>query len=254
LAQLRAAPLYSFNEREVDAYLQWLCAQQPDMRGRVVHLARKNIGQPYRAFLLGEFPFELRDADPLHCLSASDCVTFVEQTYAMAMACDWSSFFKTLQRLRYRGGIVGFETRNHFPEADWNPNNSWLFDEVTDRLADGAAEPMETRIDRAAFYSQHGLRRVLAPQIIQGRFVPVARLSAVTAGLADGDVVELVKGQDQWKHVSHMGLIFHDSAGNPTILHSGSPAVREESLANYLAKHADVVGLKLLRPKPQPLP
>src|SRR4051794_4425044 len=53
LKKLKAAPLYSFNESDVDAYLKFLHADEPDPIQRLLHLARKNIGQPYEIFLLG---------------------------------------------------------------------------------------------------------------------------------------------------------------------------------------------------------
>ena len=40
-------PLYKCTEAEVDQYLKFLSATEPDLRKRIVHLARKNIGQPY---------------------------------------------------------------------------------------------------------------------------------------------------------------------------------------------------------------
>ena len=39
-------------------------------------LARKNLGQPYDIYLLGEMPFETYDPQPIYCLSKSDCVVF----------------------------------------------------------------------------------------------------------------------------------------------------------------------------------
>lgn len=247
MAALQRAPLYTFNEQEIDAYLRQLSGDQPDTLARLTHLARKSLGQPYRPFLLGEFPFELTDPDPLYCLSASDCVTLVEQSYALALSSDWSGFFKTLQRIRYMNGVIGYETRNHFAEADWNPNNAWLFEEVTDRLAPAASEPIQTRVDRAAFLARAGVRCSDPPQVVSGRFIPVARLSSVAAGLRDGDIVELVKGDGQWQYVSHMGLVFHDREGRVTLLHSGKPAVLEEPLAGYLERHPAITGLRFLR-------
>src|SRR5215207_6854851 len=44
IKRLKAAPLYSFNEKDVDAYLKFLADDEKDPLKRVVHLARKNIG------------------------------------------------------------------------------------------------------------------------------------------------------------------------------------------------------------------
>ncbi len=126
LVRLLRTPLYRFTEKEVDCYLRYLHEVEPDPRGRVQQLARKMLGQPYKIFLLGEFPFELYDPEPPYSLRQSDCLVFAEHMYAMALAHDWPSFMALLQRIRYRDGRIGMLTRNHYTEADWVVNNSWL--------------------------------------------------------------------------------------------------------------------------------
>lgn len=247
LAALREAPLHTFNEWEVDAYLRWLTHQGMKPTERVVLLARKNIGQPYRLSLLGEYPFELRDADPMVCLSASDCVTFVEQTYAMALSEDWASFFRMLQRIRYKDGQVGLLTRNHFTEADWNVNNAWLFEDVTEALSGGAAEPLRVRVDRAGFFAPYGIGQGLPVEVFEDTYLPRGKLAAALDGLRDGDVVQIVRGEASAPFVGHIGLIVHDGEGGISILHSGRPRVREEPLVDYVAGHPKVLGLKVLR-------
>src|SRR3990172_3362680 len=113
-------PLYEFSEAEIGAYIKHLQASEPDLRKRIVHLARKNIGQPYDIYLLGEMPFETYDPQPMYCLAKSDCLVFSEHTYAMALSGGWPAFMKMLQRIRYRDGQIGVATRNHYTEADWN--------------------------------------------------------------------------------------------------------------------------------------
>ncbi len=85
LAKLENKPLYEFSEAEVGAYLGQLQATEPSLRKRIVKLARKNLGQPYDLYLLGEMPFETYDPQPIYCLTKSDCVVFAEHTYAMAL-------------------------------------------------------------------------------------------------------------------------------------------------------------------------
>ena len=249
LKELREAPLYSFNEHELDAFLKWLADEPMTGSARVVMLARKNIGQPYQIYLIGEYPYELWDADPMYCLSASDCVTFVEHTYAMALAKDWASFFRTLQRIRYKDGKVGMLNRNHFTEAYWNINNAWLFEDVTVTLAAGKSQLMKTVIDRAAFFKKKlgGLRRHIPLQHFESAYIRTKELREVLPRLHDGDVIEFVKGNDKSQYVSHMGLIMHAEDGGVTLLHSAAPAVREEPLLGYVDRHREILGVKFLR-------
>lgn len=247
LDRLRDIPLYNFNERELDTYLAWLDGQPLTSTQRVAHLARKNLGQPYRLYLLGEHPFELQDPDPMYCLFASDCVTFVEHTWSAALSNNWRTFFQTLQSIRYRDGEVGMLTRNHFTSADWNINNAWLFADVTAEVGGNAVQPMRVRVDRAGFFKQFGLGEGLPVEIFHGTFIPRAGIEGVLGSLQDGDVLQIVKGTETWQYVSHLGLILHDKAGRVTMIHSASPAVREEPLMGYLDRYPSILGLKFLR-------
>jgi hypothetical protein len=247
VAVLQTASLHTFNERELDIFLKWFSEQPLRTGERVARLGRQTIGQPCRLFLLGESPFELYDPDPMYCLTASDCVTFVEQTFAMALARDWSSFFQTLQHIRYKDGRVGILTRNHFTEADWNVNNAWLFDDVTEDVSGGGVRPMTSSIDRAAFFAKFGIVCDEPVQPFVGRYIPRKRLPVAARRLKTADVVEIVRGAKGAQYVSHMGLILHNPAGAPMLLHSTQPAVREEPLLQYVDRHPEVLGIKVLR-------
>src|SRR5437868_6898120 len=152
IAELVDKPLYEFTEVEVDTYLRFLSATEPDLRKRILHLARKNIGQPYELYLLGEMPFEPYDPQPIYCLGKSDCLVFTEHTYAMALSHNWPSFMRLLQRIRYRDGQLGVATRNHYTEADWNVSNRWLVEDITKRLAGDTAVKFHEAINRTKFF------------------------------------------------------------------------------------------------------
>lgn len=255
VAALRSAPLYTFNEYELDSYLRDQAAQPLSVTQRVERIARQNLKQPYRLYLLGEYPYELYDPDPMYCLSASDCVTFVEQTYAMALADDWTSFFRTLQRIRYRDGRVGIVTRNHFTEADWNINNAWLFDDVTNSLGEGDdVKPLHESIDRSAFFAKYNIHANLPVQQFEGTYLSKAGVPHMLAQLRTGDVLEIVKGTDKSQYVSHLGLIVVDGGTSVKFIHSGKPCVQEMLLTEYVEKHSDILGVKVLRLAEKPLP
>jgi len=247
LAELQGAPLYTFTEQELDVFLRAIAPAGGTFEQRVATLARKNLGQPYRLSLLGEYPYELYDADPMVCLEASDCVTFVEQTYAMALAHDWPTFFRTLQHIRYKNGVVGMLTRNHFTAADWNINNAWLFDDITDALADDAARPMRVSVDRAAFFEKYGIGQDIPVQAFRGTFIHRSDLPRVAGQLRTADVVEFVRGSEQSQYVGHVGLIMAYGADGVMLIHASEPAVREEPLVEYVHQHPKIIGVKILR-------
>ena len=253
IKKLKVAPLYSFNEKDVDAYLKFLTESEKDPIARVIHLARKNIGEPYQIFLLGEGPYEVFDPDPMYCLDKSDCVTFVEHTYAMALSRDWPSFFRTLQRLRYKDGKVGMLTRNHESVADWNVNNAWLFEEITPRLGDGkAATAMHLSWSPAKFFKQYDIGQDMPDVTISSTYIPRDCMESILSELKDGDVAQVVRGNAREQFVGHFGMVAHGKDGQVNMVHSAEPAVREQGILDYLQKNPKTLGFKFLRPRSEP--
>ncbi|HEV2295982.1 MAG TPA: N-acetylmuramoyl-L-alanine amidase-like domain-containing protein [Tepidisphaeraceae bacterium] len=237
IERLKAKPLYAFTEREVDAYLRHLSATEPDLRRRIVHLARKNLEQPYELYLLGEAPFEQTDPQPIYCLDRSDCVVFAEHTLAIALSNDFPSFMSMLQRIRYKDGQIGVVTRNHYTEADWNVNNRWLLTDVTNQLGGDAVKPFSQKVDRAKFFkTRYKLDESMPVETIQESFIPYERIDSVKPLLRDGDVVNFVTGKGDGYWVGHVGLVAHAPDGTVNLIHSAKPKVREEPIDAYIAR------------------
>lgn len=251
LSDLEARPLYTFTEAEVDQYLPHAWLAEPDLPQRVIHLARKNLGQPYDIYLLGEFPYEFYDTDPLYCLSKSDCLTFCEHMYAMALSRDWWTFLRTLQRLRYKDGTIGMLTRNHWTEVDWDGNNAYLFDDLTTKLGNGQVHvPLTNTVKRAAFFAKFGLGQDLPDEPVNSTYIPKDKVPGVLVELRAGDFVNIVRGDAQAQWVGHTGFIALAADGTVDFLHSAQPAVREQPLLDYLAHDRRCVGIKILRLRP----
>ncbi len=248
LEQLRDLPLYELREKEVDLYLRDLSRRVADPLQRLVHLARKNLGQRYEIFCLGEYPFETYDPDPLYSLDRSDCVTFTEQMYAMALSKDWKGFFSLLQRIRYKDGEIGVASRNHYTEADWNVNNAWLFQDITGQLGGGTSSYV-MRVDRSRMLKkQFGIETKIPVEDFITPYVPVSKLASAYPKLRDGDIIEVVKGKGDGRWIGHVGLFVRGAGGEAHFLHSSAPKVREESLPGYVKRmKGRVFGLKFLR-------
>lgn len=236
LANLLNKPLYTLKPAELGRFLAWQQLEQPLLRQRIAALARKNIGQPYELYLLGEFPYETYDAQPLFDLAKSDCVVFAEHVYAMALSGSWEEFFWMLQRIRYRDGVIGAATRNHYTEADWNLANSWLVQDVT-RTLGAPTQAYRQRIDRRAFLSkQFKIERNIPVQDFDDVFIAKADVAAIEAQLQDGDFVNVISGRNGGYWASHVGLIVTGPDGSRRLLHSAEPQVREETLQAFITR------------------
>jgi hypothetical protein len=245
IAKLIDKPLYKCSETEVGKYIAFLHETEPDLRKRIVHLARKNIGQPYELYLLGELPFEPYDPQPIYCLGKSDCLVFSEHTYAMALSHDWPSFMRLLQRIRYRDGQLGVATRNHYTEADWNISNRWLVDDITKKLAGNTAVRFHEVIDRSAFLKKrYGLSVKIAVEKHNDEYLPYGQIERAKPALRDGDFVNIVRAKKGKADatfggnafVGHVGLICHGPDGEVHLIHSSEPKVREEPIDAYIAR------------------
>ncbi|MFG6432580.1 N-acetylmuramoyl-L-alanine amidase-like domain-containing protein [Roseateles sp. LYH14W] len=236
LGALLNKPLFQMQPAELGRFLAWQQLNQPDLRQRIATLARKNIGQPYELYLLGEFPYETYDRQPLFDLTRSDCVVFVEHIYAMALSASWEEFFWMLQRLRYREGVIGVATRNHYTEADWNMANQWLVQDVTGALG-APTRAYRQRIDRSAFLQKRfKIARDIPVQQFEDVFVAKQDVAAIEAQLLEGDFVNVISGRDGGYWASHVGLIAIGSDGQRHIVHSAEPQVREETLQGFITR------------------
>lgn len=232
-------PIHRMTPEQVDAYLRRMQRDEPDLRRRIAAIGRRNIGQPYVLNLLGEYPWQLHDRLPMFSLTHSDCVVFAEHTYAMALSGSWEEFFWMLQRIRYKDGVIGVATRNHYTEQDWNVNNAWLVTDISDRLAGADAARYELTVDRAAFLrTRHGTEADFPVTRSVETYVPAAHVERVLAQLADGDFVNVIstRGGQHW--ASHVGLVVTQPDGSRHFLNSAEPQVREESFAAFIERVA----------------
>ena len=237
LTMLFNKPLYKMKPIEVGRYITYLHEAEPDLRKRISLLARKNIGQPYEIFLLGEFPYELYDYQPLFSLERSDCVVFVEHIYAMALGHSWEDFFWILQRIRYANGVIGIVTRNHYTEADWNVQNAWLVSDISKQLAGNETATYSSIIDRAAFLKNiHKVDAIIEPQTINESYVPKALVTNFLSQLNAGDFVNVISQKNNEYLASHVGLVVIGENGERHFLHSSAPSVREEKFEEFISR------------------
>ncbi|GJM24304.1 MAG: hypothetical protein DHS20C16_07190 [Phycisphaerae bacterium] len=240
--------LFTFSEDELARYIHDVKSAHPQLTDRVIHLARKNIGQPYDIYLLGEFPFEAHDPDPLYCLTRSDCLTFCEHIYSMALSDDFPSFLQTLQRLRYKDGRVGMLTRNHYTAADWNRNNSGLFLDLTTTLGGGQVHvPLTQVVRRARYFKKFGIGQDIPDEPITDAYIPKERVGEILDELRGGDFVNIVRGSEKSQWVGHTGLVAIGDDGTVNFLHSARPTVREQELVGYLQGDKKCVGVRFMR-------
>jgi hypothetical protein len=204
-------------------------------------------------------------------------LVYSEHTYAMALGHNWSHFMLLLQRIRYRDGRLGVITRNHYTEADWNVSNRWLIKDITGKIAGKRAVKFKQKIDRTRFFKKRYQLTVDIPvEEHKDIYLPMEHVELAKPHLQDGDFVNIVRGivrsgskpnatfgGSAW--VGHVGLIAMGEDGQPHLIHSSKPRVREEPLDTYIARSTKnlaqrdaagksrLLGFKFLRLEDRPL-
>ena len=209
-----AAPIYQMPKADVDTFLAELAAGGKPYGERVHVVADRYLGAPYVNGPLGEGPNGTHDKDPLMDLQHVDCVTFVEQTLALAASKSQDDAFDLLQKIRYKDGHVDFGSRNHFMIADWVANNAFCKD-VSEDL--GVPTKALTRVtSRKDFFA----KRVNAPELGQDipdqtitiAYVPVSEAAAAAKKIPSPSLICFI-GKIDWLFTLHCGLYLRDEHG-----------------------------------------
>lgn len=237
-------PLFQMSDGELDAYLAGLQGRESAFAERLADVAERTLGTPYANGPLGEGPGAPYDPDPLADFTRVDCVTFVEQSLALACSESREEAVGRLQRIRYRDGRIDFEARNHFMITDWFPNNAFCRDATGDLGV--PTESLTRAISRKDFF-----QRVKAPALGQDtpdrtvtlKYVPRTEAAAAEAQLPSPAVVGFV-GKTDWLFVVHCGLYLRDAEGRGRLYQASVPDKKVVSVdfEGYVAQNDRFLG------------
>lgn len=274
-------PFHQMDETEIAAALGDIHASTPSLSGRVAAVSERFLGTPYVPGPLGEGASGEFDRDPLADFKSVDCTTMVEQTLALALEPDLSRAIGILQRIRYKDGKISNRTRNHFPIADWIPNNvaaGYLAD-ITRLVAGGKTGSASKRISKRSWYAAKKLEdlkgfdqeppgdrigrlerfRALGARSQDRRFaieyLPIEELPGLAGAIPSGTVANLVREDraDVPVLVSHQVLII-DRGGSRFVRHAAAGRnVEDVPLLEYFYRYFNsrwkLLGLNLLEPR-----
>jgi N-acetylmuramoyl-L-alanine amidase-like len=250
LAGAPAARAGSTPPRPWDEYLRQVRAD--GLVDRFLQATHALLGTPYANGPLGEGEGATPDPDPLVDFTRVDCVTFLEESLALALTTGPDGpFLANLDRIRYDRGHVDFAERNHYMVTDWIPANAWLVEDVTSSLAPGVARVVTRTIDRAAFLRGHGAAArpgLDDPRTRDLAYIPTESLAAVAPQVRSGDLVFWV-GKADGIFVVHTGLAVRRADGTLDLRHGSSAAghVLDEPFADYAARAKFAIGFLVLR-------
>lgn len=247
--------LAAMQPQEVSAFLQG--QQNSPFLKRLELTSAQALDTPYRLGPLGEGPGAPFDQKPLINFKEVDCVTFCEQSLALALAKDHAETVKILQKIRYKNGQIAMEKRNHYFMADWVPNNRWLVKDISASLP-GHQWLSRTISHRQLFASQNftGIEAI-GDRDLKQAYLPTARLHELPRFLQPGDIGVLIQNRPGI-FAAHTGFFFRQAGGgwvyrNATSI--GPKKVVDTPYADLVAslqRSKNLIGIALVRPHARP--
>jgi hypothetical protein len=230
---------YKLPERERQAIQRLLDAarSQTALGARMKLVSQELLGRPY---LVRPLKGSLTEPEQLVTrVDGFDCVTYVETVLALGSAKTVDDFPEQLRRLRYADGEVAYGARLHYT-TEWNKAN----------LRRGFLQDLTQGALTVERFKVLNYLPGVEPHNECFRFFPKARLSAVSKGLQDGDLIYFVSGR-KGLDTNHLGLVFRD--GERLVLRHATRSRRkvvEQDLAAFCQTHL-MLGFIVARPLEQ---
>ena len=236
-------PTRAWSEDRIEALLE-KTSRLPTSSERIEAVSSEFLGTPYVPHTL-----EAKPGEPERLvvrLDAVDCFTLLDYVEAMRTSRSFDEFQQTLREVRYRGGVVGRETRNHF-FSDWKTHNAGHIQDLTEVLAGPSSRRTLKHLNRRS----GGARWV---EGLPGRDEEV---SWIPSPLLTPDMIQKMRTGDylgcyaeaEGLDVTHVGILIR-RGGSEYLRHASSHhgKVLDEPLRDYAETKP---GMIVLRPLEQ---
>ena len=221
-------------------------AQSLEVNERIETLSALFVGTPYRRDPLGEGEEGAIDRDPLFRLDRVDCLTFLEELWALLGAKSLEEARRRTRLIRYAEGGIDYHHRLHLSWMQWLPVN-----EAKGRVVDITREIGGTATLRER-------KTISGPKQCGGRWKTFCRRlgKRLPVGTVEHDVIPLEHALKIWERIpegvflfvvhedrsylpyriKHAGLVVRDEKGHPRLRHASTThkKVVDVSLFRYL--------------------
>ena len=223
-------------------------AALPDgpLPSRLLAVSERFLSTPYGFSPLGEG--QGKDPDPLIRFDLVDCLTYVEETIALALARSPEQVDPLLAGLRYQKQVL-YEDRNHLMEAQWLPSNvrKGFLKEATGKYGGADVQHSAKVITIATWHSQSSQALELPEERqLVGRFpldvLPLDKAAAHIREVPSGTLMLVVREDLPGKvtRITHLGFVVQK--GKRTFLRHASrnPYLRvvDEDVESFFTRNA----------------
>jgi len=217
--------VYQMTKWEVDSILTVKSGESLTITERMKYYSQLFLGMPYGLSCVGDGPYALYDTNPQLTFDTTNCMVYCEDVLALSISDNYENFFNNLQNIRYKDGVVGMKTRNHYTMADWLPENNWLLHDVVKKVAGDKAKTLTRTISHKKFFSKKGIedmRYVKEDRTLTINYIPFDALMDVKENFRDGDVLALLFKNLDNIFSAHMLMAYNTPDGK---------VIRESSLS-----------------------
>jgi hypothetical protein len=203
-------------EQQIDRLLTETSGKKLTITQRMNIYSSYFLGTPYAFTCVGDGKDALYEPYPLVNFDSTNCMAYCEHVLALSISDSWDNFFNNLQQIRYKDGLIGMRTRNHYTMADWLPENSWLLEDVTRKVGGMLTKQVTRTISHEQFFKNKGisdLRHVLPDRTLTIDVIPKQDLLKIRDNLKEGDIGALIFADKDNIFSAHMWMVMNTAEG-----------------------------------------
>jgi len=208
--------IYKMDKADINDLLTKKSVENLTITERMSFYSEMFLGMPYGFTCVGDGPYALYDTKPLLTFDTTNCMVFCEDVLALSISDSYENFFNNLQQIRYKDGIIGMKTRNHYTMADWLPENSWLLHDVAKEVAGSKAKTLTRTISHKKFFAGKGIedmRYVKDDRTMTINYIPFDALIDAKKNFKDGDILALMFRNLDNIFSAHMLMAYNTANG-----------------------------------------
>jgi len=246
------------SNNQIDSLLFNVAQKQMTITEKMNYFSLFFLGTPYNFQCVGDGQYALVEPFPLVNFKETNCMALCEHVLAMSISDNWDNFFNNLQQIRYKDGLIGMKTRNHYTMADWLPENNWILEDVAQKVGGPLTKSVTRTISHKRFFAKKGIEdmsNVLPDRIITVNYVPMDALADVAKKMKTGDILALLFANLDDIFSAHM-LMVADKNGQKIIRESSNSKMStfdtpyfEWVSQNQALKPQKYLGLAIMRVK-----
>lgn len=225
---------YQMSNQEIDSLITVVAQKSMTVTEKMNFFSQFFLGTDYSFTCVGDGKDAILETYPLVNFKQTNCMALCEHVLALSISDNWDNFFNNLQQIRYKQGMIGMRTRNHYTMADWLPENRWLLEDVSDKIGGSGSQKVTRTISHIKFFKNKGisdLRHVIKDRKITINYIPSVDLNKIKDKLQTGDIGAILYANKTDIFSAHMFMIAESE--NKLIIREASTSKMSTFDTNY---------------------